>query len=728
MKRLNFVLFLALFLSINSYGNSCGNYLLFEKKSLSSDDIASIEADASTVENKNIFKFSGNASLISSKYALNADNISFNKIAKTSSSNSNVQFNDENTLLKADSAVISQINNEDHIRAYNAEYSIPDKKIRGYASFLSGTSNKKLFKDATYTKCPKDNISWTLDADLVTLDSSSNKGNARNAILKFHDFPIFFHPSYEWVLSGKGTGFLTPSFSSYSDDTSKKKGYSLNVPYFLNIAPDRDLLFNLNHLSTRGESFEAKYRQLIYDGKYWKKGRMETDIRFLEEDKITNKKRWFLDNKIRLSINKNSDLEIVNNRVSDINYLKEISLNDNNVERLYSTLKFNNDNKFFNTKIYSEREQVVNSGNPSYTKDLEINLSKNLKFSKNEDILKDISIELGTTTTSFSHKNQQNESVLRNHLESKFTKTIKDLGYEITPSVTIQNTNYYSDSEDADRTIYSFNINSKLFLERELNFNDVNLIQTLRPRLVYNYTPKKAQNLITLLDTESNDSNSYESLFAINNFYGSDRISNQNNFILGVESDFINDDDGDTIIGLKAAQKFYIEDEVMNSSGNFVKTNDSNRGYSNVETIFEYNASPLTFSTNLSLDPDKIEVDKSISTIKVDFSSKNFLNMQYVDENNEENLLFNGVYQFSESKHFLWNINRNLTYSNNNKLTLGVVNEDCCTAYRFVYFKENDNINRAFEFVFKGLTTTSPSLRKKIESEIPNYLGDLNTL
>ena len=65
------------------------------------------------------------------------------------------------------------------------------------------------------------------------------------------------------------------------------------------------------------------------------------------------------------------------------------------------------------------------------------------------------------------------------------------------------------------------------------------------------------------------------------------------------------------------------------------------------------------------------------------------------------------------------------------RLTLGIAKEDCCIAYRFAFFKknlssQNYSYDRAFEIVFKGLSSTTPSLRRRIEAEIPNYIGDLD--
>jgi LPS-assembly protein len=61
------------------------------------------------------------------------------------------------------------------------------------------------------------------------------------------------------------------------------------------------------------------------------------------------------------------------------------------------------------------------------------------------------------------------------------------------------------------------------------------------------------------------------------------------------------------------------------------------------------------------------------------------------------------------------------------KITAGIVYDSCCWAVRLVYFDENNNDESiSLELVLKGLATTSPSLYKRLEEDIPNYLANLD--
>ena len=70
----------------------------------------------------------------------------------------------------------------------------------------------------------------------------------------------------------------------------------LECPIYFNLAPDRDLLVALTHMSSRGFIYEGKYRQLIapkisadhLDSIY------SIEAKYLPEDKITGLKRWLV--------------------------------------------------------------------------------------------------------------------------------------------------------------------------------------------------------------------------------------------------------------------------------------------------------------------------------------------------------------------------------------------------------------------------------------------------
>ena len=101
-----------------------------------------------------------------------------------------------------------------------------------------------------------------IDADQIELNLEKNRGVADNATVKFYGVPIFYTPKYSWVLSGRGSGFLTPDYSTYNETGRSEDSYSLRVPYYFNLAPDRDLLIALTYMSSRRFIYAVSYTHL----------------------------------------------------------------------------------------------------------------------------------------------------------------------------------------------------------------------------------------------------------------------------------------------------------------------------------------------------------------------------------------------------------------------------------------------------------------------------------
>ena len=93
--------------------------------------------------------------------------------------------------------------------------------------------------NATYTSCSLDGSgapAWVLSAGSVRIDQEANEGVASNGVLRFYGVPILAAPSISFPLSeARKSGWLPPSIALDS-----KSGFQVGVPYYWNIAPNRD--------------------------------------------------------------------------------------------------------------------------------------------------------------------------------------------------------------------------------------------------------------------------------------------------------------------------------------------------------------------------------------------------------------------------------------------------------------------------------------------------------
>ena len=694
--------------------------LLFPKQILSTDtESLDVLADRSEISKKDNYLLTGNVSLNSSQYYLAADTINIQKSSKTSMASGNVKFQDDELMFTGNKATVKKQGDTTYTTVEQANFHYPESKINGKAQKVTNDGTEQVFNSASYSLCPLGNTDWRMKADQITLNSKTNKGVAEDVTVEFLGVPIFYSPYHEWVLEGRGSGFLAPSFGSYDESVaSKDNNYQVRIPYYFNIAPDRDFLLTLNHLSSRGSIVEGIYRQLIAEGDYWKEGRFEIEGRYLNEDDITNNKRWLLNSKINLSVNDKININATTNRVSDANYFKDIAHNNTSASSLHSQIdaSYKDDESNLALSLFAETEQLINSGTAAYTRTPELSISKSFEG------LSGRNINLSLVSTKFAHNNASETTGVRTHAQAGFKRSISTDAYSLTPSLNLSTTDYALDnSTDQDRSIYSFGIDSKLFLERETNLFGVDLIQTLTPRLAYNYTPNKNQDALPNFDSaDKNDS--YESLFSGQKYTGIDRINKANDFTLGLESDFIDEETGNTYASLKAAQTLY---------GDEISANGSNRKYSDIAASADFAWDRFTFNNALQYDPETQKIDKRDSAITYQLNPRKFLTIAHHDDNGTKSAELYGAYPINTQVHVFSGINRSITDSITNKETTGIAYESCCWAVRLAHFKKHISGNdydyvTDFELVLKGLTTTSPGLSKRLEEDIPNYLANLD--
>ena len=136
---------------------------------------------------------------------------------------------------------------------------------------------------------------------------------------------------------------MTPSYDSYTETSQTERSYSVRVPYYFNIAPDRDLILALTHMSSRGVIYEGKYRQLIAPRITEEKedSLFELETKYLSDDKITNLNRWLIDTSIELDLSEKTHLSVQYYRVSDAKYFEEVARTNTNVKTLQSNIELN---------------------------------------------------------------------------------------------------------------------------------------------------------------------------------------------------------------------------------------------------------------------------------------------------------------------------------------------------------------------------------------------------
>ena len=693
-----------------------------------------IEADESEIlEDK--YLLSGNVEVNSQNLFLSGNNMEVSSADSSILASGNVKFQDDSYLISSD--LLSAARDGDNLiaTATNAKYQDYSAGLRGangFTEIIEKTPSTVLLTNSTYSLCPINQNDWLIDADEIELNLEKNRGLADNATLKFYGVPIFYTPKYSWVLSGRGSGFLTPSYSTYNEIDKAEDHYSLRVPYYFNLAPDRDLLLALNYMSSRRFIYEGKYRQLIAPkiSPDHKDSIYSIEAKYLPEDKITGLKRWLVNFSEELDLSEKIHLSANYYRVSDSKYFEEVDRTNTDTKTLKSSLKYSFTDKDENLSIslLTEDEQVVNAGIPNYTKAIEGSASKTI------NAVSKMPIQLDLVITRFAHDTVSKESGTRTHGNMGISRELNIQYPKVTPRASIAITNYsLKNNPNINRTIFGSGLNIDFTTQKETSLFGYQVNHQLSPKITYNYKAKKVQGNIPIFDSEDKyeDIISFADLTSGERYTGLDRITNANDITLSLESTYRKvgalDDDKD-LLSMKIAQTYYADDEVVSDTAN---TNYETRlSYSDIAASIEMAVNDFSISSAAQFNPKTSKVVKKENTITYSPSSRKFVSLSFIDEGTKETEKFYGAYPITDSIHVFGGLDKTTSTGVTNSETSGIAYESCCWSLRVAHFKDSTssdkyNYGTRMELVLNGLGSTSSSLSKKIERKIPGYSATL---
>ena len=148
--------------------------------------------------------------------------------------------------------------------------------------FLGGARSRAT--QASYTSCPRDDgvePDWVLKTDSVKIDLDANEGIAEGAVLRFLGTPILALPTLSFPLGDtRKSGWLPPSIN-----IDNRSGVVLSVPYYWNLAPNRDATLAPRVITRRGLGLDTEFRYLEPE----MDGTLRVD--WLPHDRVTGRSR-----------------------------------------------------------------------------------------------------------------------------------------------------------------------------------------------------------------------------------------------------------------------------------------------------------------------------------------------------------------------------------------------------------------------------------------------------
>jgi len=705
--------FILVFFSFSSWSSDfCNTGKLLTKVNYlesESNDVV-LSADKSYLNKGSSFFLEGNAEVVAKDYYFSANKIEFNKDKNNFSGNGDIKF--QNSFFSSIGDSLSF--DDDDISAKNVYFSFNDSKSNGKAKEITASKNLKTLSEASFTNCPIENNDWVIEAQKITIDDETNLGNAKNATLKFFGVPILYLPEFQWTLKGRGTGFLPPSFGTYYEENSNSNESRISIPYYFNLAKNKDLLLNVDNLSSRGPLLSAQYRHLLEENEIFKSGYLKFSNSFLENDKISNSSRWFSDNLLEIDFDKYSKFQVNLKQSSDGSYFND--LNKNNSEKsLLSSMELHHKKDELELSLSYENEQLLDGGESSYLGAPKLNVKKNFDFGENKF---DITFNL----VDFKNKDAQSIEGIRSHIESNFSRNFYIKKFQLNPRISLLHSEYNLDNNiNYRRNVEKISLDASTELESNTTFGGQLYSHVIKPKFNYNFVSKNNQSLIPRFDSEKITLNS-SLLYNPQKFTGLDRINNENSITFGFNSSFYDFETGNNILNTGISQKFNFDNETLNIDGNF----SNQREFSNLFLDLDYFANFSKLESSIEFDPHNSKVVSSSYMLNLLSSPKKSFALNYVKDDNET-VGLNAVYPISENVHLFGALSKELGSSITHKELMGFSYETCCWEFNVAKFSgdgNNSDNSLNFELVFKDLSSTSPKLKERIKSQIPNYLNE----
>ncbi len=694
-------LLILLLLVNNSYGyenwqnNKTCNYQISKNLYFNTDNKVSINAKQQVILN-DIYTYTDEVNLISKDINIKADKLILNNNTNKISIINNISLYNKDILVNADSANISK-SDYSVVNIKNADYKFINKTINGNADNLLLQKNIALFTNATYSTCLGKDKAWFLESSEIDINLDNNKGIAKDVVIRFFGMPIFYTPKFSWILSGRKSGFLSPEFNSF--DNSDTTNYQLILPYYFNLAPHKDLIIAINNITNIGSGINVNYRHLLINGK------LDIASTYFNKDEINNQKRWLIHANTKLNISDNITAYGIINRISDNNFFNDIQNKTFNEKVLASHVKINYQKQDSNIYLLQESQQIVNQSSPSYVRAPELAIKNKFDFYNAK-------LTLGLNATNFVASNEaEYDKTIRSHYAASLNKNIWYLQYNIKPEFNIYHTIYNLEQDNKNRTITNFNITIKRSFN---NLFSKQISYMLTPIVFYNYTYDKLQDDLPNFDSEIIQTN-YQSLFINNPLTGIDRFIGANNITLGLNTDIINNANGDSYANISIAQAFY-------KKAKYNPNSDLRHSNVIISANNYFNNSNINFDLHYSPD-DNDFVEKHISW---DYNSSNgFVYIAHHNIQSDKYLELYTTKNIINNTNIFAGINYDIGNKIYNKRALGFAYDDCCWSFKMANFREyngnnyNNSIN--IEFSLKGLFNSTPDFEEQINNAIPGY-------
>ncbi|HEY1128801.1 MAG TPA: LPS assembly protein LptD [Roseateles sp.] len=441
--------------------------------------------------------------------------------------------------------------------------------------------------EGSYSSCPaveNQEPAWQITAKQLRLDLAANEGEADGAVLRFLGVPILAAPSMTFPLSSeRKSGWLPPNI--FLDN---RGGLETGVPYYWNIAPQRDATFTPFMMTKRGVGLDSEFRYL----EPGHAGRINVDL--LPSDRVFGASRW--------SVKFNNDgnfgdwrYRLRSERVSDDDYWKDMSrrvesqtprlmASDFNISR-HRELSWGAIDTYARVQRWQALQGTDTTAQFDSPYQRSPQIGARMTTAADEAVLDSfrpwgrkarleggLELEYNRFDLPGSARPGQTSGGQRVHALGHVAAPLGGEAWWFIPRASFNAAAYDLDRPQADgrrrmgRVIPTLSIDHGWVFERDTTLFGRDYRQSLEPRLFYVNTPFRDQSNLPNFDSAAKDFN-FDSIYTDNPFSGVDRVSDLHALSAGVTSRWVGATSGEEILRLGAVQRFLFRDQRITPDG-----------------------------------------------------------------------------------------------------------------------------------------------------------------
>ncbi|MES1981259.1 MAG: LPS-assembly protein LptD [Pseudomonadota bacterium] len=494
---------------------------------------------------------SGKVELRTHGQAISADRLIYQQDSRDLVAEGRVRIEQDGNVLSGPRLQLNLETNMGDIS--KPEFYFRDNNARGSAATIHIQNRQNyVLRDVSYTTCPADNDDWLLKVRELEIDRDRQIGAARGAHVEFMGVPILYTPWMDFSLNEqRKSGFLGPVFGSTGTG-----GSEVTLPYYWNIAPNRDATVSPRFMLKRGVliNTELRYLEPEFSG--------EGHVDVLPGDHIANftRSRLSLMHTQNLSHGLGASLNL--NRVSDDAYFRDLSTtvlatSQTNLVR-EGVLSYTDG--WWNSAVRLQNFQTLQDPaapvTVPYHRVPQITLNAQHTLSK-------ANMTFAGEFADFRHPTSVSGQRLVAYPSVSYPLVAAPAFY-LTPKLGLHTTYYAMGANnvtalpDTTRVVPIFSLDSGMTLERDSVISGRNYVQTLEPRAYYVYIPYRDQNQLPNFDTAQADF-SFAQMFTENRFFGNDRVGDANQITLALTSRLLLQDSGAEQLRVAVGQRFNAE-------------------------------------------------------------------------------------------------------------------------------------------------------------------------